>query len=221
MNRSGRSGGRRWLRTIALVAVLALLGAACGGDDDDDNAGGQDTASVDTSGVLKIPFDLTGLQAKFDPIGVTSPFWWHFAVYDTLLHMHDDGTYEPGLAKKATIVDSSTLTVELNENLKFQDGTPLAAEAVKFGIQRNIKPNKPGIFRVAELSQVDTMTADSPTKLTIKLKTPIAGSFYSLFAHGETMPVSPTAVQKGIDLNSNPVGAGPFKIEKYDPPNSV
>jgi ABC-type transport system substrate-binding protein len=208
-------------KAVAVVVVLAALAAACGGSDKKASGGDTAAAAVDPSGVLKLPFDLAGAQAKFDPIGVTSPFYWHYAIYDTLLRMHDDGTYEPGLAKSATIVDPSTITVELNPNLKFQDGTSLDAEAVKFGINRNITANKPGIFRVAELSQVDAINVDSPTKLTIKLKTPIAGSFYSLLAHGETMPVSPTAVQKGVDLNTAPVGAGPFKIEKFDAPNSV
>jgi peptide/nickel transport system substrate-binding protein len=35
------------------------------------------------------------------------------------------------------------------------------------------------------------------------------------------MPVSPTAVRNGVDLNANPVGAGPFKLEKVDPALSV
>ena len=36
----------------------------------------------------------------------------------------------------------------------------------------------------AELNEVESITVDSPTKLTIKLKTPIAGQFYNLLVAG-------------------------------------
>src|SRR3979409_134906 len=100
-------------RVAAVLVAVGLVAAACGG-----GSSGRATkaagpaAAVDPNGVLRLPFDLNGAQAKFDPLSVTAPFYWHFAIYDTLLRMHDDGTYEPGLAKKATIVDPSTITVE-------------------------------------------------------------------------------------------------------------
>ena len=62
---------------------------------------------------------------------------------------------------------------------------------------------------------------NSPTKLTIELKTPIAGQFYNLLANGETFVVSPTAVQSGTPLNEKPVGAGPFTLESYTPERSA
>jgi ABC-type transport system substrate-binding protein len=134
-------------------------------------------------------------------------------IYDTLLRRTADGGSEPGLAKEATIVDSSTLKVELNPGIKFTDGTPLDAAAVKYGIERNIAKGKSGSYEV-ELYQLDTITVDSPTGLTIKLKTPIAGAWYRLLSLGETSPVSPTADKTpGNDFNKKPVGAGPFMLE--------
>ena len=64
---------------------------------------------------------------------------------------------------------------------------------------------------------MESITVDSPTKLTIKLKTPIAGQFYNLLAHGETFVVSPTAVTSGMPLDEKPVGAGPFLLDSYTP----
>ena len=106
--------------------------------------------------------------------------------------------------------------VELKPGIKFSDGTALDADAVKFSIERTIAANNVGSVR-AELNEVESITVDSPTKLTIKLKTPIAGQFYNLLANGETYVVSPTAAQSGTPLDEKPVGAGPFVLESYTP----
>ena len=59
-------------------------------------------------------------------------------IYDSLLRQNADGSYSPGLAKSATVTDPQTIVVELKPNIKFSDGTPLDAEAVKFSIERTI-----------------------------------------------------------------------------------
>jgi ABC-type transport system substrate-binding protein len=212
----------RWPHLVGLLLVPLLLLAACGGSDDGSSAGGTnggDTAAsdVDPNGTLRLPFDLTISNGKLDPIDANAPtdFFIHYMVFDTLLHQDENGNYTPGLAASADITDPSTLSVKLKPNLKFQDGTDLNADAVKFSIQRYITANQGRAFRVAELSQVASMEATSATDLTIRLKTPIAGSFYNLLAHNETMPISPTAAGPGKDFNANPVGAGPFKFESY------
>ena len=87
---------------------------------------------------------------------------------------------------------------------------------MKFSIERTIAAKNVGSVR-AELNEVESITVDSPTKLTIKLKTPIAGQFYNLLANGETFVVSPTAVNSGTPLDEKPVGAGPFMLDSYTP----
>jgi len=231
------SRSRQWRRWVAGAGLVpALLLAACGDDDSSDDASGDVTTTVagtgggtattapadddvDPNGVLRIAFNFAASGGiHFDPIQQNSPadFQVHYHVYDTLLRQQEDGSYEPGLAKEAKVVDPHTITVTLQEGVKFQDGTDLGSDDVIATIQRTIDANKPNAFRMAELSQVDTMTADSPTQLTIKLKTPIAGSFYNLLAHNETMPLSKDAIDSGNDFNTNPVGAGPFKLVSQD-----
>jgi ABC-type transport system substrate-binding protein len=205
---------------VAVVAVMSLIGTACSSsspsaDNDVDSGGG--AADVDPNGILKVssPLNDTTNGIFFDLTTYAQvPNMWNPMIFDTLLRRTADGGSEPGLAKKATIVDPSTLTVELNPGIKFTDGTPLDAEAVKFGIERNINEGKQGAFEV-ELYQLDSITVDSPLTLTIKLKTPIAGAWYRLLSLPETSPVSPTAVKNGTDLNKTPVGAGPFKLESF------
>ena len=137
-------------------------------------------------------------------------------MYDSLLRAQTDGTLTPGLAKSATVVDPQTITIELNPGIKFSDGTPLDADAVKFSILRNVASKNAAAFG-SELQQVDTITVSSPTSLTIHLKTPVAGVFYTFLARGETAVVSPTAVNSGVDLSTHPVGAGPFLVQSVVP----
>ena len=108
-----------------------------------------------------------------------------------------------------------TIEIELRDGVQFQDGTRLDAEAVKLSIERNRAANKPAPFRMAELGQIASITVNDPLHLTITLSSPTAGSFYNLLAHNETLVVSPTAVRNGVNLNENPVGAGPFKLVSY------
>ncbi|MGE0881294.1 MAG: ABC transporter substrate-binding protein [Acidimicrobiia bacterium] len=227
---------RQGRKRVLLAAVLvAMIGAACG-DDSDSGTSDNTTAAavptagtatttapsdVDPSGVLKIGLDLTGTGAAvfFDPIKLPSPLTpEHYLIYDTLLRSQVDGTFKPGLAKSATIADPTTINLELNPGIKFSDGTNLDAEAVKYSIERNIASKNTGAFAV-EMQQTDTITVNSPTTLTIKLKTPIAGVYYTLLGRGETSPVSPTAAKAAdaadpkAGMGTKPVGAGPFTLE--------
>ena len=214
---SGAPTGRR-RSSRSLVAVIALgvvLGAAWVAP-----VGSAGAASSNKSGgVLKIPYDLTAFGgAKWDPTTPTNPDIWYAQqwIYDSLLRQNADGSYSPGLAKSATATDPQTVVIELKPGIKFSDGTPLDADAVKFSIERTIAAKNVGAVR-AELNEVESVTVDSPTKLTIKLKTPIAGQFYNLLSQGETFVVSPTAVNSGTPLDQKPVGAGPFVLESYTP----
>ncbi|MEX1007792.1 MAG: ABC transporter substrate-binding protein [Acidimicrobiia bacterium] len=208
----------------ALLALSVALGAAWVGTTATAGAAASSgNGQVDKAGVIKFGADLAILGGiRFDPTTVASPNDWYYQqfIYDSLLRQNADGSYSPGLAKSATVTDPQAIVVELRPNLKFSDDTPLDADAVKFSIERMIAAGNVGAVR-AELSEVASITVDSPTKLTIALKTPIAGQFYNLLAHGETMVVSPTAAKSGTSLDDKPVGAGPFLLKSYTPERSV
>ena len=107
-------------------------------------------SSNDSGGVLRIPYDLTAFGgAKWDPTTPTNPDIWYAQtwIYDTLMRQNADGSYSPGLAKSATATDPQTIVVELKPNIKFSDGTPLDAEAVKFSIERTIAAKNVGSVR--------------------------------------------------------------------------
>jgi peptide/nickel transport system substrate-binding protein len=219
---------------LALLAV-ALLAAACGNDDEDDGAApgddvapaepgddnGEDDAEVDydPDGVIRIAAEIlpTAATTQFDPTQMLSPATTpHRLVYGTLLTARMDGSYDPGLAESAEVVDDRTITIQIREGVVFSDGTPFDAEAVKFGLERNFTADNPGALALAEFQAVEEVTVDGPLTVSIHFSAPVAGSFYQLLALGETMIVSPTAVEAGVDLQTNPVGAGPFVLESLE-----
>ncbi|HRW08951.1 MAG TPA: phytoene desaturase family protein, partial [Caldilineaceae bacterium] len=63
-----------------------------------------------------------------------------------------------------TITDPSTITVDLQDGLKFSDGTTLDSAAVKASIERIAAANKPGTFRMAELGQVAAVETPTPAQ---------------------------------------------------------
>ncbi len=181
-----RPAHRRPARGLVLALTAGLILGALA------IAPASSAGAQSAGGVLRIPYDLTSFGgARWDPTTPTNPDIWYAQrwIYDTLMRQNADGSYSPGLAKSATATDPQTIVVELKPGIKFSDGTPLDAEAVKFSIERTIAAKNVGSVR-AELNEIDSITVDSPTKLTIKLKTPIAGQFYNLLSQGETYVVS-------------------------------
>ena len=216
-----RTQGRHHRRPVwmAAIGVAAAVGLVAGSAPLATTAGAQKS---DSSGVINVPYDLANFGGlRFDPTTVSQPdMWWvQQFIYDSLLRKAPDGSYGPGLAKSAKIVNPTTIEVELFPNQKFSDGTPLDAEAVKFSLER-AKASGNGSLR-ADIQQLGSVTVNSPTNLTISLLSPVANTFYDLLAYGETFIVSPTAVKSGTPLDRKPVGAGPFMLESFSPESSA
>lgn len=158
----------RWIRILALLLVLATLGVACGGSDDDDAADGDEPAAepagggdadVDENGTLELAAAIRPNQALmvYDIAALPSPAMdIHQLIYDTLLHAQMDGTFEPGIATKAEVTDATTIDVTIRDGVKFNDGSPLTPEDVRFSILRN-RDSKNGSFG-AELQEVSDVT---------------------------------------------------------------
>src|SRR3954453_2863243 len=69
-----------------------------------------------------------------------------------------------------TSEDGKTVTIKLRPNVRFQDGEPFDAEAVKFTLDRHMTMQ--GSFRKAELSQIDKVEVAEPLTVRLLLKAP-------------------------------------------------
>jgi len=136
------------------------------------------------------------------------------------------GTYRivPGLAERWEISKDGLLyTFHLRPNVKFHDGTPLTAEAVKFCFDRQLNEQGPfyktGTYPYVKgfLGNVAGVEVVNPSTVQIRLKSPLT-PFLQYLAHHSLYIYSPEALKKwGKDMVKHPVGTGPFKLETWEP----
>jgi len=110
--------------------------------------------------------------------------------------------------------DGLTWTFKLRSGVKFHDGTPFNAEAVKYNFERFLGAEKP---LKASLHSPIIKSVEAVDAATVKftLKVPFA-FFLNNLAHSASGIVSPTAHKKwGKDLTLHPVGTGPFKFVEW------
>ncbi|MGI6554691.1 MAG: ABC transporter substrate-binding protein [Bacillota bacterium] len=204
-------------RLFAVLLLIMLIGvvAGCGG-------GGEGTAEKDTI--------VVGLQAEpvtLDPAQMTdfNSTRGGREIYDSLIEFKDGSTeLEPGLAESWEVSENGLeYTFHLRQGVKFHDGTPFNADAVKFSIDRQIDPNHPyhdtGEFAYADFTFGMVKEVQVVDEYTVKiiLEEPFAPFLANMAMHSACI-VSPEAVKEyGKDFTLNPVGTGPFKFVSWDP----
>ncbi|MGI8747304.1 MAG: ABC transporter substrate-binding protein [Deinococcus sp.] len=132
-------------------------------------------------------------------------------IFDKLVDVNENLKVVPMVAKSWTITNGGlTYTFKLNSGIKFTDGTPLDAEAVKYSIERNMTLE--GSARKGELASVKEVRVADPATVVITLKAPY-GPLLAVLSDRSGMIVSPAAAQKaGKDFAGAPVGSGPFQF---------
>lgn len=89
----------------------------------------------------------------------------YYGIVENLCKVSDDLSPEPWLAKQVDRKDDHTWVITLNDNVKFSNGEPMDANAVKAAWERTYTENS----RAAETLAYDTIEADGNT-LTITTK---------------------------------------------------
>ena len=101
-----------------------------------------------------------------------------------------------------------TVTFKLRSGVKFNDGTPMDAAAVKFSLDRH--RDMKGSTRKSELSLVTEVEAPDPLTVRIRMSKPFSPIVAAL-ADRAGMPVSPTQAKKLDDkFGTAPVCVGPW-----------
>ena len=137
-------------------------------------------------------------------------------LYNTLLTIDVDFSLKPELAKSWTVEnDGKRYVFQLQDNVKFQDGTPFDAAAVKFNFERRLDEKIASPQRTQLAPIIDSVEVLSPLSFAINLKNPSPGLLAEL-ADRVGFMISPTAAEKyGKDLGTNPVGTGAFKLKQW------
>jgi len=197
---------RSWRR---LVVVLLAVGVVSFGPP-------AHPAVAQTGGSLVIGLDQE--PPTLDPHASPSAVTYQIiaSVTENLLYRGPDGKLVPWLAESWSVSrDGRSVTFKLRRDVKFHDGTPFNADAVKFNFDRIVDPKfKAGGARAALAGYAGSRVLDEFT-VQVSFETPYS-PFLNAAAAGILSLVSPKAVRESGDLvHTRPVGSGPFMIRDY------
>jgi len=106
--------------------------------------------------------------------------------------------------------DHKSVTIKLRPNVKFHDGEPFNAEAVRFNIDRHI--NTPGSFRKSEIGEITKVDVVNDLTVRLSLSEPLTPLIAALTDRAGMM-VSPRAAKElGDKFGTKPVCAGPYRF---------
>lgn len=138
------------------------------------------------------------------------------ALYGTLVTADPvTGEIQPSMASMTTPDGGTTWRVKLREGLRFSDGTPFDAAAVKFNWDR-IKDPKVGSAYLATAANITTSKVVDGRTLEFTLVAPNASFSSGITISAMNWIASPTALKKGhAQFDKNPVGAGPYTLDAW------
>jgi peptide/nickel transport system substrate-binding protein len=129
---------------------------------------------------------------------------------DKLVDISPELDIVPQLATEWQWTDGNkSLVMKIRQGVKFHDGEPLDAAAVKFSLERHL--NMPGSNRKAEISAVTGIDIIDDHTVKLALSAPFAPLLAQL-SDRAGMIVSPKAAQAQGDFSTHPVCAGPYKF---------
>jgi peptide/nickel transport system substrate-binding protein len=221
-----KHGHAPWHRIIAVLLALVFVAAACGGSDDDPEAGGDGDATTTTGSEPdrnpemggELIFGTESDVATLAPGEAAQPSdkVITLGIYDPLT-TYVDGKVEPFLAETLEGNEELTqYTITLREGIKFQDDTPLNADAVVKHFDR-LKDPATACPCMTTVQNIESMEMpDGPEGLTVvfNLATPNV-AFPDMLAGSSGYIESPTAVANGINLKIDGVGTGPFILDEF------
>jgi ABC-type transport system substrate-binding protein len=146
-------------------------------------------------------------------------------VFETLLATDQEGNLVPALCEKWEVVGGGkSFLLTLRDNVRFQDGHPLTAEAVKRSFERAIRSASQELpaalaaihgvhqFSARDASDLAGMVVHSTGKLEIQLDEPLP-IYPALLADYKT---GITRETEDGQASSTLIGTGPFRLTSYD-----
>ncbi|MBE1443235.1 oligopeptide transport system substrate-binding protein [Paenibacillus sp. OAS669] len=227
-------------KLLVLATVTAMLGTAvgCSTDNTKNQAGGTDTKAPAQEFRINLSAEPPALDSS---IATTNPtFTILNAINEGLYRLDKDGKPQPALAKDMPNIspDGLVYTITLRDGLTWADGTPLKASDFEYAYKRTLDPTTKAKYASmlswikggaaltkakpeeieAKKAEVGVQAKDDKT-LVITLEKPVA-FFTDQLSMPLFFPQKPDFVKAqgdkyGADADKV-IGAGPFKLEKWD-----
>jgi peptide/nickel transport system substrate-binding protein len=138
------------------------------------------------------------------------------AIYDTLVVLNSKGEYVPYLAKSVTPnATYDEWTIQLREGVRFHDGTPVDADAVKLNLDsyRGVNPRINARLNVFVFGNVADVRVTGPLTVVVTTKTPWPAFPALLSNGGRAGIVAPAQLNNPETCASRLIGSGPFRLD--------
>lgn len=191
-------------KALAVLAAVTLGLAGCASE------------SAGAAGESTLRWAVT-LPAHWDPVvsGSGAQFRILSLAYASLTEIDEQGKAVPSLAQSWDYNDKGDqVTFHLRPNLKFSDGEPLDAAAVKAYLERAKTQENSALD--GDLTSIKSVTAQGDLDVVIQL-TQVDYQIPLLLGERVAQITSPKAAQDPAKLDQTPVGAGPFVVTKLVP----
>ena len=188
--------------SIGVCTVLAAASIAGCGDEGANSKGGNPD-------VLKV--GVTNFADTLEP--TQNYFGWvvmRYGLGECLTKFDEKMNIQPWLAESWTVSeDKLTWTFKIRDNVKFSNGDPLTADAVKQSIERAFSKNT----RAATFFEYESMTADGQN-LIITTKKPLPGM--PGYLADPLFIIVDTAAESGRDFSKQgPICTGPYTVDSF------
>ncbi len=202
------------LMVFVLIFSVALYG--CSGDknnvDNEQTPAADETPGAPTYGgsvIVGILQDLDGLDPHKAVAAGTKEVL--FNIFEGLVKPDESGELIPAVASDFSVSDDGKVyTFVLKENVKFHNGETVTIGDVLYSLNRYIELNEqmePVLSNILEIKEVDEKTIEISLKET---DTELIGYL--------TIGIIP---QEHDDIDTKPIGTGPFKFLSYTPMESL
>lgn len=135
-------------------------------------------------------------------------------IYDTLIWRDASLALRPGLALSWRAVDPTTWEFKLRQGVRFHNGEPFNAQAVKFSFERMLDPKTrwPGAGALRLIKAV-TVVDDHTVRFTTERPWPLMPRFLGYY--GMIVPPGHLAQHGEEGLVRQPVGTGPYRFVRW------
>ena len=210
---------------VGIVLALALVAAACGSS----SKSGSNTPTTDAVAADGgTPVDggslVIGISAETNGWNPALAQWADTgslvgsSVLEPLATTGEDSSAKPWLADSWIANEAFTQwRLNLHPGIKFQDGTPFDAAAVK----KNIDYYKTGTLSGIALSPIlGDVTVIDPLTVMVGLKQPWASFPSSFLDAGSAFMMAPSMIDSPDHGAGHPIGTGPYVFNSWTPDSS-
>jgi len=204
---------RRWrVATLGLLVGILLVGLMAMGQTP--KAGGDLVIVMDGAGEPSV------IDAQMDPY--VEAWLLSHLVGDNLAFRDYDGEVKPHLASWTVSEDGLTWLFLIREGVKFHDGTPLNAEAVKANFDRVLDPDRPTPQTTVRMGPVESVEVLDEYVLKVTFAD-VWATLPDALSIGVFPIWSPTALDMYGDegFPEKLIGSGPFMLDEWVPGSYV